>query len=173
MFTIFKHKEEREAVKVRAEVERRQLQALKSGIPQLINSLYHYDVKYYPSWIKIPGREYVPKIVESAIERRANGRDVVELVANTHPYTFFYTHPSVETGDGEYLLELYTGENRVLAIRGHIHNTSSLDAYIKGDWVDDFYKLRKQIEHDERIRKEKEFRNPKEINQLKKDFGIK
>ncbi len=148
-------------------------EALEEGIPQLINRLYFSDIRYYPGWINIPdGRRYVPEAVTLSTSGIQDSKEKVEFTLNGHQYSFLHNQPNLNIGDTSYLLELWKGGERVMAIRGHLRYINSIEAYIKGDWVEDFKKLEKEIAELE-IKEEKyEAENPEEVQKLKKNFGL-
>ncbi len=157
---------------VKKQVNELKADALKEGMPQLINRLYFTDIHYYPSWITISdSRRYVPAMVTSSQGGIKDGKEEVQVSINGHEYTFLHSQPKLNIGDTSYLLELFHGEERVMALRGHLHYISSIESYIKGEWIEEFKKLEEEVVKHEQLEQETE--DPNEIRELKKNFGIK
>lgn len=157
---------------VRATVARKKIQAMRSGIPQLVNGLYHSDIRYYPAWSTIPSKNYVPTIVEGAHYSHENGKEKTEITLDGHHYTFLYDRPNLNLGDGAYRLELLSDATRVFLVEGHLRYIADLKAFVRGTWINDFKKLHHAIRDLERLQKQASENNMHEIDELKRNFGI-
>lgn len=170
-----------EAKRIRDLAEKKKEQAMKSGIPQLVDGLYHDSIHYYPSWIKHASRDSVPEIVTDAreINDKKSGDKYLLLIMNGREYKFTHSEGSYEDiywGD----LQMFLNNERVLHVNegvsynewGTDYLPNSVDAFIEGDWANDFEELKDQIKKAEEERKRKEFENPGDIEKLKKSFGI-
>ena len=158
---------------VHKEVEHRKVSAIKSGIPQMVNSLYQYDIRYYPSWLNGAAAKYIPNAVKDARLENFGERESLSFTLYNHEYLFVYTRPKFELGDGMYTLDLFSGEKKVLSLRGYIHRFSDLDGFVPGDWIRDFKRFKQELDKEERKKIESPEKITKEIEQLRKDFGIK
>ena len=168
-----------EVKKVHREVEKKKRKAEKMGLPKLISSLYHDNIKYYPSWID-NAREYVPIIVERAVKQKASyEEEKLEIILNNKVYLFKYEEDD-EYDNATYLnLELYINGKKVFAITKTVFNLDidiepsvSVHAFVEGDWINDFLQLDEQIKILEKKREKDGFDKSAEISKLKKDFGL-
>ncbi|ODS34494.1 MAG: hypothetical protein SCARUB_00370 [Candidatus Scalindua rubra] len=167
-----------EAKKDRKEAEKRRKKAKMMGIPELISGLYHDNIKYYPSWIN-HSREYVPTIVERAHKQEDGyNKEKVEIVLNNKICLFKYQKPLI-TDYGQ--LKLYIDGKKVFAVSEEEYHDEYydnyhpilVDAFVEGEWINDFQQLDKQIKILEEKRAKEGFENSAEISKLKKDFGLK
>ena len=160
-------------------------------IKELISELYFSEIEHFPSWIKTEhNHEYVPSIITEATERKEKGakgdrdKKITEINLNDKKYKFAFQENSFSTPDGEYnthgLLELFAGDKKVLAINVSLEHSDydstwspfGIEAFIDGDWIDDFHALKKAKSRDDRERALKEAENPEKAKKLKRDFGI-
>jgi hypothetical protein len=175
-----------EAARVRKEADKIKERAMDSGIPQLISELYHQDIHYYPSWITHTPRDYVPDSITEAtkLKEGKDNKDCILLKMKGQEYKFIYKENflSVHGDDSSFGdLELFANDKKILHINetvyynewGVDHKPISVDAFILGEWVNDFKELKNEIQKAEELRKKKVFENPKEIEKLKKNFDIK
>ena len=177
-----------EAYRVKEEVSKRKRIAQEKGVPDLISELYFGEIEYYPSWITHEGREYVPNVITKATRSEKEEDDKTKKVTgftlNSNDYRFEFSEDSFGTPDGEWnthgLLELFQGEQRVLALICSL-NTNDIDsewrqfdieAFIDGDWVNDFQLLKQEKKKQEYERELKRAEDPEKVDKLKKDFGI-
>ena len=183
-----------EAYKIQEEVKKRKMVAENKKVKELISELYFSTIEHFPSWIKTDhNREYVPSIISKATERKEKGakgakgdndKKITEIILNGRDYKFAFQENSFSTPDGEYhthgLLELFIGNEKVLAMDMSLEhsdydskwNPFGIEAFIDGDWIDDFSALKKAKQQDEKERALKEAENPEKTEKLKKDFGI-
>lgn len=180
-----------EARQVQEEVSRRKKIAEDKKVKELISELYFSEIEHFPSWIKTDhNREYVPSIISKATERKEkngkNDRDkkITEIILDGKEYKFAFQENSFSTPDGEYnthgLLELFTDDKKVLAINASLEHSDydskwspfGIEAFIDGDWIEDFQKLKKAKEQDKKKRALKEAEDPEKTEKLKRDFGI-
>ena len=153
-----------EARQVQEEVSRRKKIAEDKKIKELISELYFSNIEHFPSWIKTDhNREYVPSIISKATERKEKGgkndcdKKITEIILDGKEYKFAFQENSFSTPDGEYnthgLLELFVGDKKVLAINASLEHSDydskwspfGIEAFIDGDWIEDFQKLNKLI----------------------------
>lgn len=180
-----------EAHKIQEEVKKRKQVAEDKKIKELVSELYFSTIEHFPSWIKADhNREYVPSIISKTTERKEKGakgdrdKKITEITLNGKEYKFAFQENSFSTPDGEYnthgLLELFIGDKKVLAINASLEHSDydskwspfSIEAFIDGNWIDDFHALKKAKEKDERARALKEAEDPEKAEKLKRDFGI-
>ena len=180
-----------EARQVQEEVSRRKKIAEDKKVKELISELYFSTIEHFPSWIKTDhNREYVPSIISRATERKEKGekndrdKKITEIVLDGKEYKFAFQENSFSTPDGEYnthgLLELFVGDKRVVAINASLEHSDydsnwrpfGIEAFIDGDWIEDFQKLKIAREQDEKKRALKEAEDPEKTKKLKRDFGI-
>ncbi len=170
-----------EAERIRDLAEKKKDQAMKSGIPQLVDALYHDSIRYYPSWIRHTPRDSVPTIVTEAkeVDEKQSREECILLMMNGREYKFIHStgnHEDSYWGD----LEMFLNEEKVLHVSeslsekewGTEYYPNSVDAFIEGAWIKDFEILRDEIKKAEEEQKRKEFENPADIAKLKKSFGI-
>lgn len=172
---------ENEAHRVRKEAEKIKEHAMKTGVPQLVSSLYHEKIRYYHSWIKKTPRDYVPEMVTDSkeVQDKKSGKKYILLTMNGREYKFTHSEGSYEDINWADL-EMFLDEKKVLHVNESVsynewgidYRANSVDAFIDGDWVKDFKELDKELKKAEQEREREEFENPDEIAKLKKDFGI-
>lgn len=180
-----------EAYKIQEEVKKRKGIAEDKKVKELISELYFSEIEHFPSWIKTDhNREYVPVIISKATERKEKGakgdreKKITEIILNNKEYKFAFQENSFSTPDGEYnthgLLELFIADKKVLAINASLEHSDydskwspfGIEAFIDGDWIDDFRALKKAKEQDDKKRALKEAEDPEKAEKLKRDFGI-
>ncbi|EKD46972.1 MAG: hypothetical protein ACD_66C00276G0009 [uncultured bacterium] len=179
-----------EAYRVHQEVEKKKNLAKEKKVDELISELYFENITYYPSWIKHEDRSYVPAIITSASESKEKGKKderdkkIINITLNDKKYKFAFEENSFSTPDGEYnthgLLELFDGDKKVLGLdvsleHGDYDSTWSpfgIEAFIDGDWIEDFRSLKKQKIKDDKERALKEAENPEKTKKMKDNFGI-
>lgn len=179
-----------EAHRVQQEVEKKKNLAKEKKINELISELYFDNITYYPSWIKHEDRSYVPAIITSATELKEKGekndrdKKIIKITLNEKKYQFAFKENSFSTPDGEYhthgLLELFDGDKKVLGLdvsleHGDYDSTWSpygIEAFIDGEWIEDFRSLKKQKIKDDKERALKKAEDPEKTEEMKKNFGI-
>jgi hypothetical protein len=177
-----------EAHRVELEVQRRRKLAESKGVPDLIKKVYFDSIYYYPSWISNGNRDSVPEMVTSALRQEKKGKkgskDITLITLNGNEYRFEYEEESFSLPDGEWAnhgtLELFFSNKKILALSvsreddqySTWYSVFRIDAFIDGNWIEDFEKLSKQIEIDRKVREIKRAEDPQKINKLKDDFGI-
>ncbi len=109
-------------------------------------------------------------------------KEITEITLNGKDYMFVFQESSFSTPDGEYhthgLLELFSGDRKLLAINASLEYSRFLsewkpfgiEAFIDGDWIEDFRALKKVKQKDERERALKEAEDSDRTAKLKKDF---
>ena len=181
-----------EAYRVQEEVRIRKKIAEEKQVKELVSDLYFDVIKYYPSWLKDKrNQENVSSIVTQATARKEEGnkrerdKEITEIILNGKDYKFVFQESSFDTPDGEYhmqgLLELFSGDRKLLAVnvsRDFLRQflsewkPFSIEAFIDGDWIEDFRALKKARQKDEIERSVKEAEDPNRTAKLKKDFGV-
>lgn len=186
-----KPREGTEAYRVQEEVRKRKKIAEEKQVKELVSDLYFDAIKYYPNRLKDKqNRDYVSSIVTRATTRGeagnegGRGKEITEITLNGKDYRFAFQESSFSTPDGEHhthgLLELFSGDRRLLAINASLEYSRFLsewkpfgiEAFIDGDWIEDFRALKKAKQKDERDRAVKKAEDPDRTAKLKKDFGI-
>lgn len=185
-----------EKAKVEEEVERLKRAAVQKGVLD-IGRLYLKKIRYYAIWYQ-SSREYVCELVTQVRDlgqtseeswRGTNTTKSMQITLRGKDYILKFTEKPFETPDGEShvsgSVEVYVGEKKVAGIRvfrsygrfsGGDHDWSVMDveAFIDGDWLEDFRQLRDRIkEEDEERKKDNERRSDAEkTEKLKRDFGL-
>lgn len=163
----------RRAERLKKRIEQKKIAAMKSGIPQMVNALYHNDVRYYPSWMSnVDHKNHVPAVVTGAEAHHFDGKEQVTLSIEGRIYTLLYDRPNMNLGEGTYTLELFAGETRVFMVRGKLRSITSLEAFIDGPWTKDFKKLYTAIGQMEKLQKEDHEKDSAEMQEMKKNFGM-
>lgn len=170
-----------ETARVEKEVEKRKQKAKDLGIPKLFEGLYFHKIIHYPSWIT-HSRGYVPALVTNAA--RLDDRSI-QIILEGKKYIFRFEERRFSTPDGEShrhgLLEVFQNDQRVLALDAAFEYEREYDpdwavfgveAFIEGEWLNDFTKLEKQIEINKEEREKKQREDPTRLEKLKRDFGI-
>lgn len=159
------------------EVERRRFAALRTGFPQLVNSMYHFQFKYYPHWIgNAVTSNLIPKIVEQPTSS-CNGSDTtISFGIKKHIYKIIFHEPTFMMADKRednlYRLELYQNDVKVLALRGKLAEVVYVDAFRDGPWMADFRLLNRAIQQLEVVTNNEGPRNAMVLEELKKNFDI-
>jgi hypothetical protein len=180
-----------EARRVQEEAKRRKQIAEDKKVKELISELYFSNIEHFPSWIKTDhNREYIPSIISEAVEKKEKtGKDerdkkITEIILNDKPYKFVFQENSFSTPDNAWnthgLLELFANDKKVLAINVSLEHSDydsnwspfGIEAFIDGDWIDDFLTLQKAQKEDEKKRALKEAEDPDKTEKLKRNFGI-
>jgi len=179
-----------EAYRIYQEVEKKKNFAKEKKVDELISELYFENITYYPSWIKHEDRSYVPAIISSATESKEKGerkdrdKKIIKITLNNKKYKFAFEENSFSTPDGEWnthgLLELFDGDKKVLALNVSQEHTEydstwspfGIEAFIDGEWIEDFRSLKKQKIKDDKERALKKAEDPEKTEKMKKDFGI-
>jgi len=164
-------------VKIMKQVAKRREHALKTGFPQLVNFLYHFQLKYYPNWIENPiAKNLIPTIVTNIQARKESSDTTLLFAINGRPYTVRFHEPTFMMLDKEedtlYRLELFQGDKKVLALRGKLRELVYIDAFHDGKWMSDFRSLKKAIETMEIVTADKSPENTKRLEELKQNFDI-
>jgi len=171
-----------EAYRVEQEVKKRKKIAEEKGVRALITGLYFGKLEYYPSWIKQSGG-YVPKAINEAKEEKNGERKITTIAFFGKTYKFEFSQHSFSTPDDfvtHGLLELFFGEKRILGINVALeHGTYDSEwrpfdiaAFIDGDWIDDFSRLKEEIKKNDKLREQKKAEDPRKVQDLKNNFGI-
>lgn len=177
------------ADRVYKKVEEIKSRANELGVPELINELYHKNIKYYPSWIE-HSRDYVPSVVISAVkevnkQEKSNGKEWERIKINLKgkEYIFDFEEHSFSV-EGDYChqgnLGLFLDNKKMLALSmskdldkyDSIWWVFNVDAFIESDWIKDFKELKEAIKLQEIERNKKKREDPSKIVKLKKDYGI-
>lgn len=159
------------------EVERRKIAALRTGFPQLVNSMYHFQFKYYPHWIgsAVTGN-LIPKIVEQPTFSCSGSDTSILFSIKKRKYKLVFHEPtfmmSDKREDSLYRLELYQDDVKVLALRGKLTEVMYVDAFRDGQWTSDFRLLNKAIQQIEVVTNNQGPRNTMLLEELKKNFDI-
>ncbi|MDD5654965.1 MAG: hypothetical protein PHR91_04905 [Candidatus Omnitrophica bacterium] len=122
------------------EIEKRRERALELDVPNLIASLYHDHIKFYPEWMR--NQRSRVWIYPSITEASQVDEHRIKLVMGGINYIFSFTEKWIG-GERLGLLELYRNDIRVLAInmawevdkREKEHNIFDIEEFIEGDWV--------------------------------------
>ena len=180
-----------EAHRVQGEVKKIKKIAEDKQVKELVSDLYFNSIKYYPHWLKNNQiGDHVSSIVSNAIERKENGtkkdhdNEIIGITLNGNDYKFIFRESSFSTPDGEWnthgLLELFSGNKKILAINASLEHSDydsnwrpfGIEAFIDGDWMDDFHALKNAKEKDYKEWLLKEAEDPNKTNKLKQNFGI-
>lgn len=173
-----------EAYRIHEEVEKKKNLAKEKKVDELISDLYFNDIRYYPSWIKHENREYVPALITSATESKKGEDKMVQITLNKKIYKFSFKESFFYTPDGESnthgLLELFEDDKKVLAVKlscdyseyGSDWRPFEIEAFINGEWIEDFSFLKKEKQKDEKDRAIKNAEDPEKIKRMKNNFGI-
>ena len=180
-----------EARRIQEEAKKRKRIAEDKKVKELISELYFSNIEHFPSWIKTDhNREYVPSIISKAVEKKEKGdkddrdKKVTEINLNGKAYKFVFQENSFSTPDNAWnthgLLELFANDKKVLAINVSLEHSDydstwspfGIEAFIDGDWIDDFQALKKAQKEDEKKRALKEAEDPDKTEELKRNFGI-
>lgn len=179
-------KNESDADRVYKEVKKRKQRAEELGITDLIERLYFYKLMYYPHWLK-NDRESICSLVTDAAELEDETKEgtitKTTIIINNMEYAFSFKECDFSSPDGKYAyadLELAANGKRVLALAlssecseyGFNWKTFDVEAFIEGDWIEEFRQLKKVMEMEEKERERKQKESPEKIKQLKEDFGI-
>ncbi len=159
------------------EVERRKLAALRTGFPQLVNSMYHFQLKYYSHWIgNAATAQLIPKIVEHPTVSCIGSDTAISFAIKNRNYKLVFHEPTFMMADKRednlYRLELYQEDKKVLALRGKLNEVMYIDAFRDGHWTADFRALNKAISDTEIITTNKNPSNTLALEELKKNFDI-
>lgn len=170
---------------VAAEVKRRKERAKQLGVDTFMGKLFN-DLVGYPKWFK-SNREYTPLITDARVlDNEKRGEDVWgkwQITLKGINYVFAFRQYPLTTSRGVYghagKFEVWKDNKKVLGLVLTLSNdpyhrqewsTSNLEAFIEGDWVNDFKELYDASVkvHEERYRKLMR----KSTDDLKKNFGI-
>lgn len=176
-----------EADEVYKQIEKVKQKAKDMGIFELFEKLYFNNIRHYHSWIS-RNRDYVPSLVTEAapLEKGKENQERYEKVSidlSGRNYLFTFKEKWIFAPDGDAkhgLLQLFYNDQRVLALNVAYEDNEffgewkafNLEAFIEGDWINDFKALERQIETNRKERERRERENPEKINKLKNDFGI-
>ena len=177
-----------EAYKVQKAVAQKKKIAEDRGLKELVGGLYFGEIEHYPSWIKNDNREYVPAIVTKSVEEDIKDNEdikkIVKITLNSKEYKFTFSESSFSTPDGEMhnhgKLTLFSGTKKVFVINASLDDNDydfdwrpfGIDAFIEGDWIEDFQSLKEAKQKAEKDRSIKRAEDPEKIEKLKQDFGI-
>ncbi len=189
-----KPREGTEAHRVQQEVEKKKNLAKEKKVDELISELYFDNIMYYPSWIKHEDRSCVPAIITSATESKEKGKKderdkkIISITLNERKYKFSYAensfyHPDLGDSEPTYYgdLELFSENQKLLKLDISIrhsqygstqHNPTDIEAFIDGEWIEDFRSLKKQKQKDDKERALKKAEDPEKTNEMKNNFGI-
>jgi hypothetical protein len=181
---------ESEEQQIRAEVEKRKQRARQSGVITSAFKLYRDDLRHYEAWAK-----NCPELLHSAIEildmknTVGQGETVnrIEAIIRGNRYVFTFRERSIHMPDGEesgygYLDVDFQG-NRVMTIncesndqeyRGRTWYTGDVSAFIEGPWIEELNLVFADVTNlnGEHTKKRQEQNRKKEIESLKKNFGL-
>ncbi len=178
-----------EAEKVYAQVEARKRRARELGLDKLLCELWHRHYLYcWPDQIKRLGHQTCPWVADAidldsgkAVDESKKETRIKIIVREREYIVGFsektYTFPEYSLYG---LLEVFSGSGRVLAINlsgqvvewGTEWSAFDVEAFIEGDWIQDFKHIEKAIVKysDEQKRRERE--DPTKVADLKKRFGL-
>ncbi len=201
-FSGIRARKNTEAYRVQAEVIIRKEIAKKKKVDILISNLYMNHIKHYPHWINkdrlnVPAivssaietrtKDKVIDIIlgedPSDIQDSRNTEAAICIILNNKKFKFIFTITNFAM-DSEYysygLLELFENSKKVLGINhsllrdgyDELWDPYDIEAFIDGEWVEDFYVLQREIKELEKIRLQEESEDPNETERLKRNFGI-
>jgi|GEM_PF-2918558 len=176
----FKSKALHQETDLYRKVEMKKQMAKEMKIPEMFEKLYHTQIRYYPAWIKDNRfREHVCSLVTDA-EDLGDGRIKIRLKEND--YVFAFKKENIFNQEGKLYLrakmELFLNDKKILGL--HMVNTgqmlatkwrsSDIEAFIEGDWINDFKQLHQQIEVEatKRVKEDKK----EKLDKIRKDFGL-
>jgi len=124
---------------------------------------------------------YVCSLITEAVRL---DKETVRLTFKGKQYTFRFHEKSIPCPDRTYLhglLELFLGENRVLALNAAFNDEDKynpdwsifgIEAFVEGDWIGDFREMADKVESERVERERRKREDPQKLEKLKKDFGI-
>ena len=173
-------KEKREEVNVYKVIEKKKKVVRAKRIPELLYKLYNNQIKYYPQWIKNDeARQLVCSLVTDAA-RLPDGRIKINLKGKEYAFLFKKNVFPDHKGNScvQATMELFKNDKKVLGLNTSPTNqmtlsswiSSEVQAFIEGDWIDDFKQLQRQIEYETEAREASS--RHQSIEKIKRDFGI-
>ena len=165
-----------EADEILRKVEERKDRARELGVDKLICELYFdHGLRHYTAGMHHEHQRY--KIISRA--KQLND-DSLQVTINDRDYVLTYTDkwsasvPEFHSGQ----LELFLGDKTLLALAisaeideyGTEHKPFDINAFLEGDWIQDFQQLKLQVLEKE-ARWERE-RKEKKAKELKDRFGL-
>lgn len=175
-----------EAQKVYIEVAKRKGQARSLGLDELMVELFFSEIRHYPSRLK-HDRNTVPEDVTEARNLNSKNSEIQELIEITiygNNYSFEFTEHSFSLPDGDYAthgtVTLFSQKRKVFSVvcsldsdqYGSKWRSFSIEAFVEGDWISDFEKLRQEVRRAQRRREIERAEDPEHIAELKRNFGI-
>ncbi|MCX5632580.1 MAG: hypothetical protein NTW93_02745 [Phycisphaerae bacterium] len=185
-FFSSKPREGTEAYRVQEEVREKKKIAEEKEVKELISELYFNHLRYFPIQIKQSGN-YVPKIIDSAIEEKKDEKEVILILLKGKKYRFEFSKRSSIAPDNDCnygLLELFSDEKKWLSINVSLECSKysfatkwkpfDIEAFIDGNWINDFRHLKELIvkSENEKLREYKRAEDSKKVQELKDNFGI-
>ncbi len=176
--------ENNDASRIHDEVEKRKNRAKELGIFELFDGLYYDKIRNYPKWIKRQSyREQVCSLISDAIQL---DKETTQITLNGKVYLFNFHEKAGARSHGTMTLSI--NGKKALAItmsfEGKVHpqtlgfngewKSSGIEAFVEGDWISDFKRLKERIafEDAERANIEKKEEEVEKLKKLKNDFGI-
>ena len=169
-----------------AEVDRRKKRAEELGIREIVWSLYHHRLEWYPDWFKRKSEMIFPKVKDAL--QPEEGQTQIEI--ESHKLLFAYSERGSyldDYGSNVGTLALRVNDQRVLEFDvwielpkkeydDTVYSVSTIHAFIEGPWVGELRELLAEIESHEKKTSEalqKRGREaPQTLEDLKKRFGL-
>jgi hypothetical protein len=170
----------KEEIALYKRVEKTKQKAKKMRIPELLNTLYHEYIRYYPDWLNnVSAHQQVCSLVTEAVQI---DRNKIKINLRGKDYLFYFKMENIHGPKDKFYckgtMEISLGDKKVIKFNASAINqlnltswvTTDIESFVEGDWIDDFKNLQQQIDSETRNR-DILYRR-KRIDQLKNDFGL-
>lgn len=171
---------------IKREVQKRKDAAIALGLPDILEFVVE-QTSFYPQWKEKSSGHCLPEI-ENPRNTVIEKLKCVAFLFNGREYAAGKNDQDLYLPDGEIWTtrkySLYNGDGNLLfRIQGPVEDNGygwstykfgSINAYIPGEWTDDFVKLHRLLkEHKERREADQKAKSAdEELRKLRNDFGL-